>query len=158
MTNTDTQLKHCWSCDGTYPATTEYFHRDSSKSGGLHGSCKVCTRIRKQKWAKGNPEQVRLHAQRYAEGHPLPVSPPKINRKAENKRYIWSVKESGVCVGCTENRPEVLQFHHRDPETKTFAISEAKSRPLDEVKAETEKCDLMCGNCHLSLHYWENHG
>ncbi len=50
-----TELKHCWCCDGTFPRTTEFFHRDSSKSDGLHGSCKVCTCDRKRKWQKEHP-------------------------------------------------------------------------------------------------------
>ena len=28
---------------------------------------------------------------------------------------------------------------------------------LGEIQKEIEKCDVMCCNCHTSLHYWAKH-
>jgi len=123
----------------------------------LHGSCKSCARERKRKWQANNPDRANANVVAYRKRHPLPIRPPLVNRKAENKHYIWSAKEQGCCVLCGELRTEVLQFHHRDPEKKTFALSNTKARSLLEIKAEIAKCDLLCANCHISLHYWEKH-
>ena len=147
MDTTGIQLKHCWSCKGHFPATVQYFHRDSTKSDGLHGCCKACKCGNKSNWQKKNWADVYTP-------HPRE---PLINRQAENTKYIWQSKESGVCCMCGEQRTEVLQYHHRDPSDKYFLLSRPRSRPLETIKEEIAKCDLMCANCHISLHYWERH-
>ncbi len=198
MDVTTLELKHCWSCDRHFSATTEYFHSDSSQSCGLSGSCKKCSLERKEAWRKANPVKANSHALKYRCLHPVKYTPkqkiakvcvmcgsgfethsktkvccsvscgyknhqlksskPKkirISRKVENQKYIWAYKEHSCCIYCGEQQPEVLMFHHREPNEKSFTISEVKTRPLDEVKAEIAKCDLLCANCHMSLHYWE---
>jgi len=146
--------KTCWSCKVEFERSPANFHSDVSQPDGLHGSCKACTRERNRRWQASNPERVKVHSERrsYPNGRPLPF--PTINRMAENRKYIWSVKMRGVCVFCLDSRPEVLQFHHRDPKSKSFAIYKYGSRDLSEIKLEIAKCDLMCANCHTSLHYW----
>ncbi len=157
MESTEVKLKHCWSCDKWHPATTQYFHRDSSKGDGLHGSCKWCTRARKSKWQKLNPEKMREQQRVFFENHPRFPAKPRINKKAENNKYKQSIKKLGCCVCCGEQRPEVLQFHHREPKDKLFSLYRSGSRDRNEIVAEIAKCDLMCANCHISLHYWEHH-
>lgn len=44
-----------------------------------------------------------------------------------------------------------LDFHHRDPTKKDFAIA-AKMTSFEQVRAELDKCDLLCANCHRELH------
>ncbi len=53
------------------------------------------------------------------------------------------------CRICGEKDPIVLDFHHRDPATKSFDLNSAnatvsRKRMLQEV----EKCDVLCANCH----------
>ena len=59
----------------------------------------------------------------------------------------------GKCIRCGYNKyPEVLEFHHRDPSQKDFNVSsKGHSRSWERVKAEIEKCDLLCANCHREL-------
>ena len=142
MENILTKQKHCWMCNETHPRTTEYFNKNrTSYGGGLDNTCKQC----KKKLNKAYRIKNGSSAQ------------PRINRIARNKEYIWSVKERGFCVLCGELHTEVLLFHHKKPKDKSFSLSRPRSRFLEEVKAEIAKCDLMCANCHLSLHYWEKH-
>ncbi len=155
MISTDIKQKHCWCCDNWFPATTQYFHRDSSKYGSLHGSCRWCTRSRKSERQKQNPEKMYEQQKRFFESHYKPH--PRINKKAANAKYKWSIKEIGCCVCCGEQRTEVLVFHHRDPKEKSFGLHRSGSRDLEEIKVEIAKCDLMCSNCHTLLHYWEIH-
>ena len=103
MKELDTKVRHCWDCDGWYPATAEYFHRNKAESCGLHSQCKIC---------KNKEQRI------YAAEHRVPST--RINHQAENMHHIWSVKELGCCVLCGEQRPEVLLFHHREPKEKTF--------------------------------------
>ncbi len=49
--------------------------------------------------------------------------------------------------------PAVLEFHHRDPRSKEFAIgSDGIPRSRERVRAELAKCDLLCANCHRERH------
>lgn len=58
------------------------------------------------------------------------------------------------CVKCGFSDPRALSFHHRDPKTKEFGISEALRRntKLAKVVEEVKKCDILCLNCHAILH------
>lgn len=154
---TEVKQKHCWSCDTWFPRTAEYFHRDRTKSDGLHGSCKPCVRERKRKWQAGHLERLRIYSERHRHPNGKPLPFPTINRQADNTQYIWLVKERGCCILCGEQRTESLMFHHREPKEKSFNLSEPKARALKDIKAEITKCDLLCANCHMSLHYWEKH-
>ena len=45
-----------------------------------------------------------------------------------------------------------LQFHHMDPDSKTFGLSQGGfTRSLEAVRAETRKCVLLCSNCHAEV-------
>jgi hypothetical protein len=59
----------------------------------------------------------------------------------------------GKCQRCGYDHCfNALQFHHRDPAAKTIALSmTAFSKPLEILRAEARKCDLLCGNCHAEL-------
>jgi hypothetical protein len=45
-----------------------------------------------------------------------------------------------------------MDLHHRDPEDKVFALSDASSRAVAQIIEEIEKCDLICANCHRMRH------
>lgn len=44
-----------------------------------------------------------------------------------------------------------LEFHHLDPSTKKFTISDTH-RNWEELKKELDKCILLCANCHREIH------
>ena len=136
-----TLKKRCWSCKGIFPATLEFYHSDKTKVDNLHGCCSICSGKSKN---KANPRK------KFAIW-------PRINKEARNKKYIWFAKEQGCCVLCGEQQTEVLLFHHKNPKDKIFLLSKPKSRPLDEIQSEIDACDIMCSNCHISLHYWKTH-
>ena len=76
--------------------------------------------------------------------------------KSRNKR-IWldSFKKGLECKHCGINDFRVLAFHHRDPKEKEIEIAKAIGRwGIERVKKEIAKCDVVCSNCHLILH-WE---
>ena len=60
----------------------------------------------------------------------------------------------GKCLHCGYAKyKEVLEFHHRNPSEKKFSIAlKGHCRSWERVKAEIEKCDLLCANCHRELH------
>lgn len=98
----------------------------------------------KKKWYQRNKERViannRKNTLRYRE---------------EVYNYIRQYREQHPCK-CGESHPSCLDFHHESGE-KEFNISVAieKGYSLIRVKAEIEKCEILCSNCHRKLHYNE---
>lgn len=67
--------------------------------------------------------------------------------------YLAIIDEAkaGGCIRCGESHPACLQFHHRDPSTKLFAITRWSKSAL-KLRAEIAKCDILCANCHFKHH------
>lgn len=66
--------------------------------------------------------------------------------------------KGGQCERCGYNKSiAALEFHHRDPNQKEFSIAKGKSRSIDKLKLEVDKCDLLCSNCHQELHFSYNY-
>lgn len=66
--------------------------------------------------------------------------------------------EMGGCAMCGYNEhPAALDFNHIDPATKAFNVAEGVSRGKGRkaIKAEIEKCNLLCANCHR-IHTYES--
>lgn len=61
----------------------------------------------------------------------------------------------GSCSVCGYSKcSAALDFHHKDPAQKDFAISaKGHTRSWDKVKIELDKCVLVCANCHREIHY-----
>lgn len=59
-----------------------------------------------------------------------------------------------ACKTCGEQDIRLLCFHHRDPSTKSFAISKGITHyaSMARLKTEAEKCDVLCLHCHTILH------
>lgn len=59
----------------------------------------------------------------------------------------------GNCSECGSE--EELEFHHVDPETKHFTISDKLSKlSWENLLVELDKCVLLCGGCHKEVHSW----
>jgi len=82
--------------------------------------------------------------------------------KASKKKRRQIKKKAAIdlfgskCQICFYDKCQnALNFHHIDPSTKCFEISDAFYRlniPDAEVKKELKKCILVCANCHNELH------
>jgi hypothetical protein len=64
----------------------------------------------------------------------------------------------GKCIKCGYDKCiRALGFHHRDPEMKLFRIGSGCPKRWELIKAELDKCDLLCANCHMEEEdkiYW----
>lgn len=68
--------------------------------------------------------------------------------------FLAKIKEArgGKCIRCGYDKCiKALEFHHIDPSKKDFTISNDHFKLLDAVK-ESQKCILICSNCHKELH------
>jgi hypothetical protein len=54
------------------------------------------------------------------------------------------------CIECGETDPRVLEFHHRDENEKFMDVSQLVGAGyfIATLKAEIDKCDVLCTNCH----------
>lgn len=58
----------------------------------------------------------------------------------------------GKCVICGYSKYiGALQFHHVNPSEKSFTIS-GKTKAFSSLLAESEKCVILCANCHAEVH------
>lgn len=62
--------------------------------------------------------------------------------------------KGGACQVCGYNKCEnALVFHHIEPGAKDFGVSaKGYTRSWDRIKAEIDKCVLLCSNCHAEVH------
>jgi len=80
----------------------------------------------------------------------------RIDRVSARRRWTKAtlVEEAGGCCqlcGYAEHQA-ALQFHHRDPSQKTFALSlRGITRSIDALREEAKKCVLLCANCHAEV-------
>lgn len=62
-------------------------------------------------------------------------------------------KENMYCQICGYDKClPALEFHHIDPATKIRAVSLMQNYSAKRIKAEIEKCILLCANCHREYH------
>jgi hypothetical protein len=80
----------------------------------------------------------------------------RMERVAEWRRRTKAklIEEAGgECRLCGYHEYQgALQFHHRDPARKSFALSlRGVTRSMKELRAEAAKCVLLCANCHAEV-------
>lgn len=62
--------------------------------------------------------------------------------------------KGGSCSVCGYKKSySALTFHHRNPEEKSFNISNPETRSWEKLRNELDKCDILCHNCHSELEH-----
>jgi transposase len=72
-------------------------------------------------------------------------------RRRAKRRLV--AEAGGRCQLCGYDRcMAALEFHHRDPKAKSFALSmRGVARAFEELRKEASKCALLCANCHAEV-------
>jgi transposase len=75
---------------------------------------------------------------------------------SDRRRRVKSIlvaELGGGCAICGYDRsPAALHFHHVDPSSKRFAVSlRGLSLSLETVRAEAQRCVLLCARCHAEV-------
>lgn len=69
--------------------------------------------------------------------------------RPRNREFIAVYLSAHPCVDCGEADPVVLEFDHRDPDSKLTEVGHLiHSGQVAVLRSEIEKCDVRCGNCH----------
>jgi DNA-directed RNA polymerase subunit M/transcription elongation factor TFIIS len=75
------------------------------------------------------------------------------NRKRVLLEYAGGMK----CVKCGYDKdiPDVYEFHHVNPTEKdpSWGKMIANNHKVETMKAEIEKCIILCANCHRETHW-----
>ena len=79
-----------------------------------------------------------------------------IKAVAKRRRKIKEMAiayKGGACQLCGYYKFQgALDLHHLNPEQKTFGIADkGYTRSWERVKAELDKCILVCANCHREI-------
>jgi len=69
------------------------------------------------------------------------------------EEYYNRMLESESCSNCGESYPAALDFHHKEPSEKNFTIGDTRTSTAPVLlKEESEKCVVLCRNCHAKHH------
>lgn len=118
---------------------------------------------------KAKPKS-RLYIPRNPDGTPKPVAAApqdtqderrqdyvkyKLPRVKRLQEWVDGIKADKGCFMCGfKGDPVALDFHHRDPKRKGNQVSTLvkQGRAEEVIKAEIDKCVVVCANCHRILH------
>lgn len=71
----------------------------------------------------------------------------------QRKRDILNSYKTGGCIICGEKEPVCLDFHHKNPATKSFDVGKNfHLKPFPIIEEEIKKCTVLCANCHRKVH------
>lgn len=124
-------MKVCNKCHIEKPL--DEFAIQRSRKDGRQGQCKSCRKEWYDNYYKNSPkEKARLYKNRD-------------EARAAMRQFLNEVKNV-PCADCgVKYPPYVMDFDHLGD--KEFNISNG-SMSLAKVKAEIEKCEVVCANCH----------
>lgn len=119
-----------------------------------NGHCKECRRASNRAWRKANPEKAKAAQARWREANPETAREcglaAESRYRERGNRHVNLVRALLACEDCGSGGS--LQFHHHDPASKTFDLSDAWRHPEGAVFAELAKCGLVCKPCHVLRH------
>lgn len=115
--------KVCPRCKTAKPDSEYYVRKDRSGRASLSGFCKKC------------------------------VCEERVERGRKFKQKCVDYK-GGKCERCGYDKSNhALDFHHMDPKEKDFGIGKQRRTKFDDkIKAELDKCMILCANCHREKH------
>ena len=76
-----------------------------------------------------------------------------VARRRRKIKEMAIAYKGGACWVCKYSKFQgALDLHHLDPKKKSFGIADkGYTRSWDAVRAELDKCILLCANCHREL-------
>jgi len=133
-------MYRCSLCKKEKPG--EQFHRSkrtlsNKKRDGFSYYCRDCTKIASRK------NYIR-DKQSYIERS----NRARQKRKLRNYEFIKKYFSSHPCVDCGETDPIVLDFDHLRDKQHTLSDLIRGGSPIEKIKSEIEKCEVVCANCH----------
>lgn len=130
-------------------------HRRGKHATNRRGADDPRPEWRFQQPGESRKEYLKRYQREYHKQQWYPTHTKERIQETKERRVVlqeWYTKYKATlqCQICAEWRPECLQFHHRNPQEKSFNIGEwiKKGVSIETLQAEIAKCDVLCANCH----------
>lgn len=134
--SSDAVLYECSAC-GADKTAREFSFADERRKL-LNSYCRVCqAAYRHAHYIANKPDYIRRAIAQVA------------GRRVENRREVLAYLKAHPCIDCGIADPIVLEFDHRDRKQKLTEVGKMMvNMRWERVKAEIERCDVRCVNCH----------
>ncbi|MCI0550754.1 MAG: hypothetical protein L0287_07350 [Anaerolineae bacterium] len=109
------------------------------RPGRKHAACNECRAKYQAEYYKNNKDkELKYKAKR------------QIERREEDRVFIFTYLSQHPCVDCGESDPMVLSFDHVRG-LKRMAISQMVNQgySIEALQEEIDKCEVRCMNCHM---------
>jgi hypothetical protein len=76
-------------------------------------------------------------------------------KRGRDRKIKLVLRKGGKCEKCGYDKNyAALCFHHLDPNTKEVALDlrRLSNSKMSILEKESEKCQLLCSNCHAEAH------
>lgn len=75
-----------------------------------------------------------------------------VNQRRHRLKELSVEYKGGKCQRCGYDKClAALEFHHSQGD-KLFGLAKGHTRSWERVKAELDKCECLCANCHREVH------
>lgn len=112
------------------------------KSLGIRAkTCRDCAHIHNKKYFEGPAKERHLQQ----------VKERKALAREAAREYVYQYLLTHPCVSCGEADPRVLEFHHVGEKDMDVAKMVAGGYSIDRIKAELDRCQVLCANCHRKV-------
>ena len=131
------ECKVCSRCKCSLPLDS--FHFSQRVEGKRNSECKECRKGLTYRYYQEN--KGKIVAQQITTNR---------NRLIRNRLFILEYLKCHPCIDCGESDVRVLEFDHRDPDSKRSTIVRlvAGKYSIKTIALEIAKCDVRCANCH----------
>lgn len=108
---------------------------------GRQSYCKSCKAKMHSNWYENNKEYQKENASRH-----------RIEYRQTLREYAAEYLSTHPCTRCGEADYRVLEFHHvRGSKENDISVIIGRGSSLEKLKAEIEKCEVVCANCHRKI-------
>lgn len=134
-------MKTCSRC--REPKPLAQFNRWAAAKDGLDSYCKACRSVIAKVSHSKHSEKVKAQQREsYRSG-------AKRRMIERNRDWLVEALTGACCAACHIDDPLVLEMDHvRGEKYRNVSFLVHNGYPLDTVKAEAAKCQILCANCH----------
>ena len=114
----------------------------------------AANREKKMAYAKAYREANREETNAYAKAYQK-ANREELKAKRDERNLIIFNYKGAECNHCGLSEPkhlEIYDYHHVDPDTKLYSVSNILKGPIERLRTEVDKCLLLCSNCHRKEH------
>ena len=141
----------------------DQFHKNGK--GGLRAWCKACCSVWQKEHYQESGIKERISEQQkgyYQEPGVRERKDTKVKERKQTNRKLWVDFAAAIgydeCSICGYDKCfKAIEFHHTDPEEKEMNVSNLLRRAFSagnifKFLDETDKCIIVCANCHREIH------